>query len=238
MRNDNIWETFSAYAQANPDPRFSDWLRERAEPDWTNMVSHRFTQDMATDSLPPKVLQRYLIYEHGFVQTAVTIFGYALVKAPTIAEQSKLVETLRGLTTDQLEYFERVFEQLGVSAAQRASTETPASVFAFRDGMLSLAAHGTYEEIIAGMAAAEWMYLTWSQAAHRQHPSDPVCAEWIALHVAQPFADQVSWLREQLDRLGPLLPAFRQQQVATAFHRALILEIGFHDAPYAAGGET
>ena len=201
------------------------------------MVNHRFTQDMATDSLPADVLRRYLIYEQSFVETAVTIFGYALVKAPTIADQSKLVETLRGLTTDQQRYFDRVFEQLDVSTSQRASTETPASVFAFRDGMLSLAAHGTYEEIIAGMTAAEWMYLTWSRAAHHRRPSHPICGEWIALHVAQPFADQVAWLRDQLDRLGPALPAFRERQVANAFHRTLVLEIGFHDAPYPEGGE-
>ena len=48
----------------------------------------------------------------------------------------------------------------------RCGTEPPQAVSAFRDGMLSLAAHGTYVEIVAGMAAAEWMYLTWSRAAH------------------------------------------------------------------------
>ena len=227
--------SFADYSRTTANARFSDWLRDRAEPDWTRMVNHRFMQDIATDSLPPDVLLRYLIYEHGFVETAVTIFGYALVKAPTIVEQGKIVETLRGLTTDQLAYFDRAFERLGVSAEQRASTVSPAGVLALRDGMLSLAAHSTYEEIIAGMAAAEWMYLTWSQAAYRRHPSHPVCAEWIALHVDPQFAGQVDWLREQLDRLGPLLAPIRQQQVAAAFHRTLVLEIGFHHAPYAEG---
>ncbi len=226
---------FAAYARSDPDARFRDWLRSGAEPYWTRMVSHRFTADMAGDSLPPGVLRRYLIYEHGFVETAVTIFGYALVKAPGIVEQARLVEVLRGLTTDQLAYFDRVFCQLGVSAEPPATTVRPPSVLAFCDGMLALAAHGSYEAVIASMAAAEWMYLTWCQTAQEKQPHDPVCADWIALHVGSPFADQVSWLLEQLDRLGPALPPDHQQRLAAAFSRTLVLEIAFHDAPYEEG---
>ena len=125
------------------------------------------------------------------------------------------------------------FGALGVSDDQRVVTDPPQAVSAFRDGMLSLAAHGTYEEILAGMAAAEWMYLTWSRTAHARRPSDPVCGEWIALHVARLFADQVAWLLDELDRLGAQLAPARQHRLAAAFRRTLILEIGFHDAPYA-----
>ena len=202
------------------------------------MVGHRITQDMAADTLPPDALRRYLVYEHGFVETAVTIFAYALAKAPGIAEQSALVETLHALTNDQLEYFGRVFRQLGITAAERDSTPAPAAVHAFGDGMMRLAAHGTYEEIIAGMAGAEWMYLTWSRAAHAQSPQDPTCAEWIALHVGPQFTSQVEWLLGQLDEVGPALPSRHQDRLADAFHRTLVLEIGFHDAAYDADTGT
>ena len=223
---------FAACAQSTPGARFCEWLRDEAEPWWTRMVEHRMTRDMAADCLPADVLLRYLVYEHDFVETAVTIFGYALVKAPGIAEQTRLAAALQGLTTDQLAWFRRVFGELGVSDDQRVVTDPPPPVSAFRDGMLSLAAHGTYEEILAGMAAAEWMYLTWSRAAHARGPSHPVCGEWIALHVSPPFADQVAWLLDELDRLGPQLTPVRQHKLAAAFRRTLILEIGFHDAPY------
>ena len=77
------------------------------------------------------------------------------------------------------------------------------------------------------------MYLTWSRTAHARRPSDPVCGEWIALHVAPPFMDQVDWLLGELDRFGPQLTPVRQHKLAAAFRRTLVLEIGFHDAPYA-----
>ena len=238
MNRDLPRRDFAAYVGSTPGAGFSEWLRDEAEPNWTRMVSHRITWDMAGESLPADVLQRYLVYEHDFVETAVTIFGYALVKAPDITAQTRLVAALHGLATEQLAWFRRVFDELGVSKDQRVVTDPPQAVLAFRDGMLSLAAHGTYEEILAGMTAAEWMYLTWSRAAHARRPRDPVCAEWIALHVASPFADQVAWLLGELDRLGPQLPPARQHRLAAAFRRTLILEIGFHDAPYPQAAAT
>ena len=226
-------EGFVAFAAAGNGLRFTDWLRARSEPLWTRMTTHRFTREIADDSLAAEAFQRYLVYEHAFVETAVTIFGYALVRAPSIAEQTRLVTVLGGLTGEQIGYFQRVFDALGVSDEDRAQPVLPPAVRAFRDGMLAVAAHGEYEEILAAMVAAEWMYLTWSRVAHRRRPRDPRGAEWVALHVAPDFAGQVDWMRQQLDWLGPMLAPFRQERAAAAFRRTLELEIDFHDAPYA-----
>lgn len=227
---------YSEYTRASEAATFSDWVRSRAGPLWERMVRHRFTLDVTSDQLPPQVWRRYLLYEHAFVETAVTIFGYALVKAPSIAEQVRLSTVLHELTTDQIDYFDRVFEQLDVAPAERLVPFPPAAVSSFRDGMLALAAHGTYDEIIGGMAAAEWMYLTWCTAAHERPHSDATIVDWVALHVSPGFTDQVTWMQGQLDRYGPELPQRHQEAVARAFQHTLALEIGFHHAAYLDGG--
>ena len=226
---------YSDYEETSGAVTFSDWVRSRSDPLWDRMVQHRFTLDVKSDRLPPDVWRRYLLYEHAFVETAVTIFGYALVKAPSVAEQVRLSTVLHELTTKQIDYFDRVFEHLDVSPDERQVANVPTAVSSFRDGMLALAAHGTYEEIIGGMAAAEWMYLTWCTSAHEQSHSDATVADWVALHVTPQFADQVAWLRDQLDRYGPELPRRHQEGVARAFRHALELEIEFHHAPYQDG---
>ena len=145
------------------------------------MIGHRFARDVAADALAPDVFERYFVYD-TFVDTAVTIFGYALVRAPSMLEQKHLVEVLRGLTDDQNGYFERAFDALGVPNNLRSQAPLPASVQAFRDGMLVVAAHGSFEDILAAMLGAEWMYLTWCEAAHARRPQAALAAEWIALH--------------------------------------------------------
>lgn len=211
---------------------FSEQLRAQAEPSWDRMVRHRFTRDVTIDTLPSDVWRRYLIYEHAFVETAVTIFGYALVKAPSIDEQSRLSAVVASLTTDQIDYFDDAFERVGITDEERRIRELPVAVSAFRDGMLALAAHGTYEEIIGGMTAAEWMYLTWCTSAQETRQREPTVADWVRLHVTPEFTDQVGWLRGQLDAHGPQLAPRHRAAVAAAFQHTLDLEITFHHAPY------
>jgi thiaminase (transcriptional activator TenA) len=82
------------------------------------------------------------------------------------------------------------------------------------------------------MLAAEWMYLTWCEAAHARAPRREAPAAWIRLHIEPAFRGQVTWLMRRLDQLGPDLPARQQERCAANFGRVLALEIAFHDAPY------
>src|SRR3972149_5423677 len=79
---------FPSYRAANPGASYCDWLRASSGPLWGAMVGHRFTRDMAADRLPPEAFLRYLRYEHAFVRSAVVVFGHAVVKAPTAADQA------------------------------------------------------------------------------------------------------------------------------------------------------
>lgn len=226
---------FAAYAATHPDADFAAWLRARNWTTWRAMVGHRFTRDIAADRLPEPVFLRYLRYEHAFVRAAITIFGHALVKAPTTEDQTRLVAVLHGLATEQEDYFSRTFQLLNADADMIDEVALPAGAAALRDGLLAIAAQGSFAEILAGMLAAEWMCLTWCTEAHAAGPQVPRAAEWIALHVAAPFAAQVAWLRCRVDQLGPPMPETEQGRLAEVFGHVLQLEIAFHDAPYGAG---
>jgi hypothetical protein len=49
---------------------------------WEAMQQHRFVSDIIADRLAPDVFRRYLVFEHGFVEAAILIFGHAMLKAP------------------------------------------------------------------------------------------------------------------------------------------------------------
>ena len=224
--------SYASYIKIADDTRFSAWLRHCAEPYWSEMIEHRFVHDMAADRLAPAVLERYLVYEYGFVRAAVKIFGYALIKASDLADQIRLVGVLEGLTGEQIDYFKNTFDRLDIPQDKREPSQLPTEVRTFRDEMLQLATDGRFEEILTGIAAAEWMYLTWCRNAEQAAPKNPIGAEWIALHTAPGFTNQVQWLKARLDDFGPQLPPDRQIKLAEAFRETLRLEIDFHDAPY------
>ncbi len=209
----------------------SERLRAANQPAWDAMQVHRFVGDIEADALPRDVFRRYLVYEQAFVETAILIFGHALLKAPDFAARRWLCGVLNGLGNAQLGYFDRAFAALGV-APHTQTGSLPASVVAFDRGMLRIAETGAYLDILTIMLAAEWMYATWCGRAHRRTITDPQVAEWVRLHAEPEFLAQADWLRAQLDAAAPQVDATAFRRLSDLFGHALRLEIDFHAAPY------
>jgi thiaminase/transcriptional activator TenA len=192
-------------------PPLSQRLRDANRLAWDEMQAHRFVRDIEADTLPREVFGRYLVYEQGFVETAILIFGHALLKAPDFSARRFLCTVLNGLGGQQLDYFDRVMA-------------------AFDRGMLRIAETGDFTDVVTIMLAAEWMYATWCSRPNRRAVPDPDIADWVRLHAQPAFLTQVDWLRGQLDASEVDEAAFGR--LAGLFGQALRLEIGFHAAPY------
>lgn len=211
------------------EPLSDQILRENREV-LDRMVGHRFVRDIKADRLPKAVFERYLVYEASFVDTAIDIFALATAKAGTISQKRRLISVLDALANEQVAYFERTFEALGIESG-RFDLDVP-GVRAFRHGMLEIARDGTFLEIVAAMFAAEWMYWTWCSAAAACPISDPFLKQWVDLHADEGFAAQALWLRQQLDEAGEGLSAAERARLSAVFDRAQRLEIDFHEAAY------
>jgi thiaminase/transcriptional activator TenA len=207
---------------------FSDFLRASA-PEWKRMQAHPFVTAVENDALSSEALRRYLIIECGFVDAATTIFSHALIHAPTSDARRALTRILSGLAGDQTGFFERAFARLGVVGSPWREPAPPRAEM-LRRGMLGIAAFGGYAETVTAMLAAEWTYLTFCDRASRRQVSDPTLREWLELHVADPFRDQVAWLRGEVDTLGAAADASDRDRLLAVFRTALELEIAFHAA--------
>ena len=194
------------------------------------MLGHRFVDDIKADALPAPVFHRYLQYEGAFVEAAIAIFGYAVAKAETLADQRHLIAVLQALANDQVVYFEQTFAELGIDPA--GADPAPESVDAFRDGMLAIAREGEFPDIVAAMFAAEWMYWTWCRQAAASPIGDSALKRWIELHTDEAFGAQALWLKSRLDQLGGTLSAAERRRLSETFGAVMRLEIRFHLAPY------
>lgn len=204
-------------------------LRENAEV-LEAMLDHRFVSDIKNDRLPKEAFDRYLVYEGAFVDTAISIFAYAVAKADTIAQKRWLISVLDALANQQIPYFDKTFAARGIDPAKFDTTI--AEVSAFRDGMLAIAKDGGYLDIVTAMFAAEWMYWTWCRQASECRITDPLLKEWVDMHAHPDFAAQAMWLKVELDEAGSSLDPGARARLSAVFGKAQQLEIAFHDAPY------
>ncbi len=214
------------------DGRFSDWLRAGAEPSWQQATEHRFTRALADDSLEDADFIRYLIQDYAFIETLVTVLGYAVAYAPNMDAKIRFASFLAALTSEENDFFIRSFDALGISDADRTAPAMGPATRAFSELMLDAARSGTYEEVLAVIVPAEWIYLTWASAVAEATPARFYLKEWIDLHTLPEFAEFVEWMRGQLDEIGAALAPERQAVVTQRFNALVELEVAFFDAAY------
>jgi thiaminase/transcriptional activator TenA len=220
------------FADSDHD-RFTEWLCNRSEPDWTAATEHRFTEQLAADILDDDVFRRYLVADYRFVETLTSTIAYAAAQAPGVDERVRFAEFLTTVGTDETDYFERSFDALGVPESERGGPPQSPVAREFDDLLRRASLEGGYAETLAVFVPAEWVYLTWAaRAADGERPDRFYLDEWIDLHAVPAFESFVGWLRDQLDAVGPTLSPRRQREVARLFERTVALEVAFFDAAY------
>ena len=63
--------------------RFTKTLRAASAPGWSHAVGHRFVKELSTGAIPDAVMARYLIRDHRFLDSFLTLLGAALATADT-----------------------------------------------------------------------------------------------------------------------------------------------------------
>jgi len=229
--SEDVPASYETYAEQVSEPRFTDWLRERTEPTWTEAVKHRFTQELIDGTIDDHVMARYLVQDYAFVNTLVGTFAEAVADAPTMGEKRRLIEFLDAITSDENDYFQRSFDALDVPESERTDPELAPATAAFEDLLVRTGQEGGYAETLAVLVPAEWIYLEWASGVD-DPPEQFYLAEWIDLHAITSFRSFVEWLREELDRIGPTLSPRRQARVSDLFDRTVRLEAAFFDVAY------
>ncbi|MEU4835868.1 TenA family protein [Streptosporangium sp. NPDC023615] len=212
------------------DASFSEWLRSLSEPDWTAVVSHPFAASITRGDVPDAAMRHYLLQDLQFVDSFTALLGAAVASADTFESRVPFGRFLgQTATSEELTYFDRALEALGVTPADLASPRLEPVTEDFR-ALMDEARRGLdYPVILALLCVAEWSYLGWASRAVEPLPKNFVHREWIDLHEGPEFRAWVQFLRGELDRLGPGLDEAGRLRVLDVFRRAVRLERRFFD---------
>ncbi len=221
-------QDFATYRSINPDGRFSDWLRLRAEPHWTAATTHPFTVAIGDNNSDFDAYGRYVTEDRHFVGAFTSVIGYTLAKAPELKTQRRLARFIAGEINEDFDYFDRSFPALGIDPQAALASEPLPATKEISETMLRAARDGGYADGLASILAAEWVYLTWGlREAQKPRPTRAYLAEWIDLHAVPAFEEFVTWLRGEMDKAGADLPPEHQEVLARHFAECCRLEAAF-----------
>lgn len=214
--------------------RFTEAMVAANVPLWRAATTHRFVRELGADTLPDEVFRRYLVQDFAFIESLVTLLGFAVARAPSMPAKRRLAGFLGAVTGDETNYFERALGAVGAADAFAAPDKIAlnATTERFCVAMAAAGERGTYADILAIVAPAEWVYLEWARACPQPGPKRFYLKEWIALHTLPAFADLVEWLRGELDREAATGDSAMRERLAGLFRTTLALERDFFAAAY------
>ncbi len=208
--------------------RFTETLRQASQPAWSQSVGHCFVRELLDGSVSDAVMVRYLVQDHRFIDSFLTLLGGALASADSFEARIRFGRFIGMVSGEENTYFLRAFEALGVSEQNRTAPPDSKATAGFKALMREAAATRSYAALSV-LTVAEWLYLDWAQQASQPLPANFVHAEWITLHDNPDFRDFVGFLRSELDRVGPS----EAETSRDFFLRAVALEKAFFDSAYA-----
>ena len=212
--------------------KFSEYLRNSSGKLWNEATNHKFTNELKNDKLEEHIFKKYIIQDYIFIETLVTLIGKAVYLSPNMNSKIKWANFLYAITSDENNYFQRSFDALDVSKEERTNTKLFLTISDFSKLMLEVANTGTYEEILAVILAAEWVYYTWASNAKKPYPKRFYLSEWITLHNNSSFKATLDWIKKELDITSQKLTISEQHKVANLFIKIVRLEVSFFDACY------
>jgi len=219
---------FSAGTHIMPE-RFTETLRAASEPGWSDAVGHRFVKELFAGAMPDAVMARYLIQDHRFHDSFLTLLGAVLAGADTFEARLRIGRFVEMVSSEENTYFLRAFQALGVTEDRRAADPDTQPTAGFKAIMREAAETRSYAAALSVLVVAEWLYLDWASRAPKPLPNNFVHAEWITLHDNPDFRGFVDFLRAELDRVGPE----HADLCRDFFRRAVALELSFFEAAYA-----
>jgi thiaminase/transcriptional activator TenA len=209
--------------------RFTETLRAASEPGWSDAVGHRFVIELFTGAIPDVLMARYLIQDHRFLDSFLTLLGAVLASADTSDARLRFGRFVGMVSSEENTYFLRAFQALGVTEERRAADPDAPPTAGFQAIMREAAETRSYAAALSVLVVAEWLYLDWASRAPEPVPNNFVHAKWITLHDNPDFRGFVDFVRAELDRVGPA----DADRCRDFFRRAVALELSFFEAAYA-----
>lgn len=230
------WTEGETGAGVGAAERPTDRLRAATGETWERAARHRFVRELQSGEVDEDVYRAYLVQDHAFVSELVSLFGYALARAPTIEAKRPFAEFLETVTSDENDYFDRALDALDVDGDVQRAPPIADRTREFTD-LMARAAGGSYAETLAVLVPVEWIYLDWATWADEEgRPDDWVLDEWIELHANEAFEAFVEHMRAELDRELEQATLEERQRITQLFERAVELEIDFWDQAYELAG--
>ena len=210
--------------------RFTEQLREAADPIWRSQLDHPFVRGIASGDLDPKRFEHWVRQDYLFLIEYCRLFGLAAARAPDLATLVAFADLLQATARTEMDLHRGLAAEIGVGAADLEREEMAPTTRAYTDFLVRTAATGDFAELCAALLPCMWGFSEIGVSLARSaRPDDPRYASWIDSYASEEFATLAGWCRDLVDGLAEEAAPPLRERMKAAFVTSSRYELAFWD---------
>jgi thiaminase/transcriptional activator TenA len=214
--------------------RFTDRLREAAEPIWRQIHEHPFVVEMGQGTLATERFAYYMVQDYLYLIEYCRLFALAATKSPDLQTMGKFAELLHATLHVEMDLHRQYAAKFGISVEALEHAKIAPTAHAYSRHLLHTTQNGTLAEMVTAILPCQWGYHEVAMRLKEQGGMDngSLYTEWVAMYASDEFKSLSDWLRGWLDDLASTLNEAEQENLVELYLTGSRYEWMFWDMSY------
>ncbi|MFC3038703.1 thiaminase II [Virgibacillus xinjiangensis] len=178
--------------------RFSEELREAANPIWEASFRHPFIKELGEGTLPLACFRYYVMQDAYYLSHFAKAQSIGAAKAEEFYTTSRMASHAQGSYEAEMGLHETFYHLLEISKEEQEAFIPAPTAYAYTSHLHRASYNGHLGDIIAAILPCYWLYYEIGERLKDSKPEEPIYQEWIAAYGSDWFKALVE---EQIDRL-------------------------------------
>ena len=181
--------------------KFSQHLREIAEPIWAAQLTHPFVVGLGNDTLPERKFKYYILQDALFLSDLAQVFAIAAEKALDAASVAMFAKLAEDTLVVERSLHETYGRRWKLTHTQMARTPMAPTNYAYTRHMLQTAQEGSALDAAVVALPCAWIYCVVGRHLLRKGkpPKSHPYRNWLLLYASPEFAEVAAWMCARVD---------------------------------------
>jgi len=199
--------------------RFTDRLREAAEPIWSKIHEHPFVVEMGQGTLAKEKFAYYMVQDYLYLIEYCRLFALAASKSQDLATMGKFAELLHATLHVEMDLHRQYAAKFGIAPEELETAKIAPTAHAYSRHLLHTTQNGTIAEMVTAILPCQWGYHEIAVRLKERGGMDngSLYTEWVAMYASDEFKSLSDWLRGWLDEIAATLTEGEQQNLIDLF---------------------
>jgi thiaminase (transcriptional activator TenA) len=213
--------------------RFTDHLREVADPIWRAQHEHPLVRGIGDGTLDLERFKHWVRQDYLFLIEYCRVFGLAAARAPDLETLGRFADLLQATARTEMGLHRAYAQELGMSELDLEHEVMGPTTRAYTDFLLRIAATNDFAELAAALLPCMWGFSEIGLALQaRGLPTDTRYAKWVQMYADPDFGALAAWCRDLVDHLAEGACDEQRTRMEVAFVTSSRYEYLFWDASH------